>query len=262
MKTNAWWWRAAKLLLSVGFWVCVWLLLSWRVNNTFLLPDPLVTVKTLGRLSLTGAFWVTALSSLWRVLRGILLGAVLGAVLGILTSVSGVLRALVSPLMTAVKATPIASFIILALIWMQRDALPVLITVLIVLPVMWASVSGGIEAVDRELWEVTKVYRFSFGKRLRVLYLPSVMPYVATASRSAVGMAWKAGIAAEVLCTPKTAIGTELYFAKTYMMTEELFAWTLAIILLSVLLEALLSWLLRGFSNRKGKGVSARAAVE
>ena len=53
-------------------------------------------------------------------------------------------------------------------------------------------------------------------------------------------MAWKAGIAAEVLAVPKLAIGTEIYFSKLWFETSTLFAWTVVIIILSYVIEKLL----------------------
>ena len=78
--------------------------------------------------------------------------------------------------------------------------------------------------------------------RIFRLYIPSLAPYFLAACKSSLGMAWKAGIAAEVLAVPKNAIGTELYYAKTYLETPTMFAWTLVIILLSIIFEKLFVW--------------------
>ena len=69
------------------------------------------------------------------------------------------------------------------------------------------------------------------------LRLPSLSPYFLSACRSAIALAWKAGIAAEVLCVPTRSIGRAIYEGKTYLMTEELFAWTFLVVIISVLIE-------------------------
>lgn len=185
-------------------------------------------------------FWLTTSLSLLRVLLGILVSWIIGTLLAYLLHVSRILNLLISPLITAIKATPVASFIILALLWMERSILPVFITSLIVVPIVWANVTEGIRSVDRNLVEVTEIYQFSYIKKLTKLYTPSVAPYFMAACKSSLGMAWKAGIAAEILATPEHSIGTELYFSKTYMETPTLFAWTLIVIVLSVIIEKLL----------------------
>lgn len=195
-------------------------------------------------------FWFTVLLSLVRVFWGILASWIIGIAAAFVMYKSKLLRLLFSPLMTAVKSTPVASFIILALLWLDRNVLPVFITALMVIPVVWANLTEGIHAVNPQLVEVASVYRFSPAKRLMRLYVPSVAPYFMAACRSSIGMAWKAGIAAEVLATPEYSIGKELYFSKTYLETPALFVWTLMIIFLSILIEKLLIFGLERLGNK------------
>ncbi len=232
-----------KLLTFVGvlaFWLMVWVLVSYSVGSELLFPSPISVLKALCHLAATKDFWLSTLFSLLRVLLGIFLSFALGTLLAILTEYSSVLRALFSPLLGIIKATPVASFIILALLWISRNTLPMYITALIVVPIVWSNISEGIRSVDKTLIEVTQVYKFSKKDKLFKLYVPSVAPFFMASCKSALGMAWKAGISAEVLSTPQRAIGTELYFSKTYLETPSLFAWTAVIILLSVIIEKLL----------------------
>jgi len=170
----------------------------------------------------------------------------LGCVLAVATTSSRLLDMLIAPAMTAMQATPVASFTILVLIWVNRDYVPVLICGMMVLPVVWNSVSTGIRVTDPQLLEMAKVYRLSKFRILKRVYVPSVMPFFRTACSSALGLGWKAGIAAEVLTVPKHSIGRMIADSKLYMMTEELFASTLVVIVLSLLLQKLMQRLLRG----------------
>ena len=83
-----------------------------------------------------------------------------------------------------------------------------------------------------------------------------MLPYFASACRTALGLAWKAGVAAEVLCLPEAAIGTQVYQAKIYLETPDLFAWTLVVLALSFALEGLLGKLLSLLEGR-GKTLCA-----
>ena len=100
------------------------------------------------------------------------------------------------------------------------------------------------------LLEMARAYRFSFGKKMRYLYLPSLLPYFAAACGTGIGIGWKAGIAAEVLGLPKNSIGKALYNAKIYLEMPDLFCWTAVIILLSLLFEKLAALLLRVLTAR------------
>ena len=226
-----------KILLSLLFWGLIWVIVSHRVGNDFLFPSPADVSLELWHLLFEKSFWLTTLTSLLRVLWGIAISWILGTLLAYLTCTFRLLDVLLSPAIAAVKSTPVASFIILALLWMERQTLPVFITALIVIPIVWANVSEGIRSVDPNLREVASIYRFSIRKRVFRLYLPSIAPYFLAACQSALGMAWKASVAAEILAVPQYSIGTEIYHTKYYFEIPELFAWTATVVTLSLLME-------------------------
>ena len=97
---------------------------------------------------------------------------------------------------------------------------------------------------------MAQVYRLSLWKKLRFIYLPAVLPFFSSACVNGLGFAWKSGIAAEVLGRPKLAIGKQIYDSKIYVEIPELFAWTLVVILLSMLLEYLLLKLMEQVNRR------------
>ncbi len=253
-----------KILGVAAFWGAVWLLLAYRIGSDFLFPSPKAVLTQLVQLVQSRDFWLITGTSLLRIVLGILISLILGTALAYLTHISRILNALLTPALSAVKSTPVASFIILALLWLERSVLPLFITALIVVPIVWANVSEGIRAVNPDLKEVTRVYGFSLPKRLSRLYIPSVAPYFMAACRSSLGMAWKAGIAAEILATPDHSIGKELYYSKTYLETPTLFAWTVVVIILSLIIEKLFVWGLNRLGARlrilpKGENVHAEA---
>ena len=139
-----------------------------------------------------------------------------------------------------IRSTPVASSILLLLIWLGRDILPSVIVLLMVLPVIWGGVQGGLANLDEQLLEMARLYRLGSGRTLWRVVIPSVLPSFLAACRTAVGLAWKAGIAAEVLTVPPYSIGKRIYEAKLYLETTELFAWTAAVVLVSLMIEGLL----------------------
>ncbi len=236
--------KALQVFISIVFWFSVWAIFSYRVDNTFLLPSPLKTLKAVGELVLTSDFWILSANTLGRIFLGIFIATLVGVIVAIVTTNFSFFNTLFSPIMSAVKATPVASFAFLAVLFINHDLLPIFISALLVVPIVWTNVSAGIKGVSKEHKEVAKIYNFSRSKMLTKLYIPSVLPYFLAACRSAIGLAWKAGVAAEVLCPPRSAIGTELYNAKNYLDTEKLFAITLLTIVFSIILEKLLIYLI------------------
>lgn len=249
------WAAIGKKLLVLLFWVGVWQLAAFLVElsvsgrgNELLLPYPLTVGMALLRLSVEGEFWKTVLRSILRILSGLAVGTAAGILLAAGTCLWPWCEQLLAPAIRVIRATPVTSFILLILLWTGRDTVPAVIAALMVLPVVWENISQGIHATDPKLLELARVYRFSRFKTMTLVYLPSLRPYFSAAITTAMGLAWKSGVAAEVLCLPKAAIGTKIYNAKLYLEVPELFAWTLVVIALSLTLEACLRFAV----NRKG----------
>lgn len=216
------------------------------VGQTLLLPSPVSVVTSLWIMGRQNSFWLSACFSVLRVFVGFMIGLVLGCLIAGITSRWEWGRAFFSPFLATIKATPVASFILLALVWIRTDGVPIFATLLVVLPLVWANVSAGIQAVDPLLLEMMKAFRMRRRNILTKLFWPTIRPYFKAAVATGMGMAWKAGVAAEVICTPKLSLGTRLYGAKIYLETSELFANTVVVILLSILLEKLVVQLVSG----------------
>ena len=217
-----------------------------KVGQDLILPGPAAVLKTLAELSSDGDFWYTAFISLLRIFGGFAAGAVIGTVLAALTSCSGVLDTLISPILKVIRAVPVASFIIYLLLWVTRSLVPSVVTALIVIPVMWQTTRNAAEETDRDLLEMAGAYKFGRFKTLRYIYVPSILPMWKSAILTTMGLAWKSGVAAEVLCLPKQAIGTQLYYSKVYLETPSLVAWTIVVIFLSFALEQIFRFLMKG----------------
>lgn len=226
-----------KQLLAVAFWLAVWQLTAQQVGYAILLPSPLQTVQALFRLVPTGGFWLRVGVSLFGIAQGFLLAASLAVLLGACASRYDMVRILLQPLVLLSKATPVASFVILALIWMPSARLPVLISFLMVFPVLYTAVLQGIRQTDPQLLEMAKVFRIPLHKRIWAIYFPSVYPYFYSACSVALGLAWKSGIAAEVIGLPRNTVGEALYQAKVLLQTDEMFAWTAVAVLASMVVE-------------------------
>lgn len=239
-----------KLLYALpapAFWLGVWQVCAFLVDrrlegrgNELLLPYPVSVWNALASMAGTGEFWSTVLASLGRIALGLAAGIVLGFLLAVLTCASPWADRLFSPAIRVVRAAPVASFILLVLLWMGRNSVPAVIAALMVIPVVWDSLSQGIRTVERRLLELARCYRFSRWKTAVLIYLPSLRPYILSAFTTAAGLAWKSGVAAEVLCLPEPSLGQRIYYTKYYLDVPELFAWTAVTAALSLILERLL----------------------
>ncbi|NLP16179.1 MAG: ABC transporter permease subunit [Clostridiales bacterium] len=219
------------------FWIIIWGVLSRIINQELFLPSPISVLTTIFEIGKNTTFWISIGNSFIRIILGFFLGLIIGAVLALISYKSKVVYELLSPLMKVIKATPVASFIILALVWISAVNLSVLIAFLMVLPVSYSNILQGLKSIDQKLLEMSRVFRINRWKRIRAIYFPTVLPFIISAISIGLGFSFKSGIAAEVIGRPVNSIGINLYESKLYLMTKELFAWTVVIILLSVLFE-------------------------
>lgn len=232
--------KVISTCLALLFWLVLWLIIYKKTGTDLLVSSPLDVAERLFSLLKESEFYSSVFRSFLTITKGYVFGVLGGLTIGTLISFSRVLSSVFKPFLTAVKTTPVVSFIILALIWIPRYSVPTFITFLMVLPIISAGVVSGLGSADTELLEMARAYNFSFRKKLKYLYLPSAAPNFITACETAIGLGWKAGIAAEVICMPDGTIGKALKNSQVYMETVDLFAWTTVIIMISLILEKLL----------------------
>lgn len=250
--------KILRVVIPLAFWLGVWQLAALAVDlrtgghGALLLPAPALVAQRLAALAGEGAFWRTAAVSLGRIFAGFAAGALLGTLTAAATAALGAADWVLAPMVKVIRAVPVASFIVLVLLWSPTTGLvPAIVSALMVLPVLWANVGKGVAQTDPLLLEAARAYRFGRWKTLRLVYLPSVLPYFASGCATGLGLAWKAGVAAEVLCQPRLAVGTQLYRAKITLETPDLFAWTAVVIVLSFLVEYALGLALRRLGGGK-----------
>lgn len=239
--------KFAVLLL----WVAVWQICSMLVAQELLIPSPLSTLKALYNLAQTKDFYISVLTSLARVCAGFSLGVITGFLFGILTAKSRLFKEFTSPIIQLTKAVPVASFIILAFFWFESNYLPIFIAFLMVLPIIWSSTETALLSIDKKYIEMGKVFRLSNANIFFKIKLPLIFPAFISSVLTALGFAWKSGIAAEVISKPLSSIGDMLERSKTHLEISEVFALTAVVALLSLLLEVALKRIFRRYNYVK-----------
>ncbi|MDE6362891.1 MAG: hypothetical protein K2L86_01265 [Lachnospiraceae bacterium] len=124
-------------LWAVSFWLIVWQLASMWLDSEILLVSPVKVLIRLGQMIGTVIFWKSIFFTLSRIALGFFLAVLAGSALAGLSSRFCRVHELAAPLMLTVKSVPVASFIILALIWFSSRNLSILISFLMVLPIIY-----------------------------------------------------------------------------------------------------------------------------
>ncbi|WP_372593402.1 ABC transporter permease [Actinotalea sp.] len=246
--------RLGRAALAVTFWLGVWQVAAVAVDQHVLLVTPAGAFGRLVELVVTVDFWGTVGHSLLRIGAGFLLAAAVGILGASLAHRVLLVDVLLTPALAAIRSTPVVSFIILVLIWSGSGTLAVVISFLMVLPILYTTTLEGIRHRDRALLEMTTTFRVPWVRRLPVVDLPAVLPFVVAGCKVGVGLAWKSGIAAEVIGLPQGSIGEQLYEAKIFLSSADLFAWTVVVVALAYGFERLVLLLLERTEARLARG--------
>ena len=241
--------KPAYLLISIAAWILLWQYAADRLDKSVLLPRPGRVLKAFAELVKSERFGTILRSSLLHIATGFAAALVIGCLLAVLCRFSDLAAAIMIPPMKLVKTVPVVSFIILLLLWVKPERISVVISFLIVLPVVYENVSRGVRETPESMVDMARIFRVPLLRRLRFLYLPNAVPYATAAVSSGLSLCWKAGIAAEIIGLSKDSIGRQLYDAKLYLDTENLFAWTIVVILVSVVMEWLIMIVFRALMS-------------
>lgn len=238
-------------MLVILFWLFLWQILAWVIGNKILLEGPIGVVKRLFCDLQTLEYYETVGASVARIMGGVFCGVFLAVILGIFSWKNQVLELFCRPVIQFLKAAPITCFVVLLLIWTGSENLAFYIALLVAFPPVYLNLLEGLKQLDEKLMEVAKVYHMPFKNRWNYIYLPGVKSYFTTALGLAVGMAFKAGVAAEIIGTPAFSMGERIYMSKIYLETDGVLSWMLTVILVSFVCEKLVLKVVKMFLDRK-----------
>lgn len=241
---------AVRKSLIIVLWLALWQVASILIDNKILLAGPYEALLALFELGKTGNFWLSILYTIFKITGGFLIGLLLGILLACESYRSRLFREFITPPVSVIKSIPVASFVILVIIWAGASSLSVIISALVVFPMIYLNVLAGLDSTDRKLIETGDLFRFSFLDKAHYIFLPSVAPHLTSAVSISCGMAFKSGIAAEVIGRPFQSLGAGIYLSKISLATGDLFAWTFCAVILSYLFEKAMSFIIGRLISR------------
>ncbi len=234
-----------KKLAAFAVAILLWQIAAGVLNQKILLASPIAVFMRLLVIWTEEGFLSTIWFSFIRIVGGFLCALLIGTLLAVLSSRARIIEIFLMPYMVTIKSVPVASFIIISLVWLSSAQLSIFISFLMVLPIVYTNVLNGIKSVDVKMLEMAEVFRLSWRKKFLYILLPQMKPFVLAACSVSLGLSWKAGIAAEVIGIPRGSVGEMLYEAKVYLNTVDLFAWTVLIVAISLAFEKVFMLLLR-----------------
>lgn len=234
-KPTTFWQKFAAVII----WLLVWFIASNIIKQEMLLASPVSVVKRLAELAVTAGFWQSIFFSISKILAGFLLAFILGILLAALAYRFNCIYIFLQPLMGILKAAPAASYIILCLIFISSKHISFVTSFIMGLPIIYTNVLQGLYSTDKKLLEMAYIFRVGIVKRILYIYISQIIPFLISACSLAVGLCWKSGIAAEIIGMTKNSIGEHMYQAKIFVETPTVLAWTVVVVIISLIFEKL-----------------------
>ncbi len=228
-------------LLGFLFFLAAWQVLS-SFYNPVILPPPAEVAKSFAALAASGQLAEHARHSIWRGLCGFGLAVAAGLPVGLLTGLSPLAAVLLRPAVVVLQVVPLISWLLLAMIWLGFSRVPTFVVFVTTLPLIIINTAAGVAAIDRQLVQMTRVFKVPPARAFLEVYLPQVAPYVLAGMSAALGVTWKAVAMAEFMSVQK-GIGSGMAVARINLDTASLFAWTVFLVILGLCTDRALAYL-------------------
>ncbi len=227
-------------ILSFLFIYLAWFLYSKYFNNTLVFPGPNKTLKTFFALFSKEKNYTILFCTFYRFIISILISMLIGTFLGVISGIFKTIEEFLHPIMVGLRTLPLASVIVFIMVVFGISNSPVIISCLMIIPIIYQAILEGVKDIDKDLMEVWKLDSNMNFMIVRRVILPQVGVFIKTALIQAIGLCFKVLIMAEFICQTNNSIGKKLVTAKNNVMYNEVFAWSLLLVIVVIILELLL----------------------
>lgn len=227
-------------LITFAVVLLLWQITSWCVNIELLVPSIGVTFSEFFKLVSTKDMYVSVGWTILRSLISFALAFFCAVFLALLARISKKIEKLFNPLLLIMRALPTMSVILIAMIWLTGAQVPILVAFLIIFPTLYSNFLSNLKSVEQDYIEMAKVYKVPKRKTVSMLYIPQMLPRFFDDSKNTISLNLKIVISAEVMAQTRNSIGVNMQFAKIYLETAQLLAWTIVAVVVGALLELLM----------------------
>lgn len=228
-------------VLAVALMWIAWLVAFFAAGNDLVIPSVMETFSSMGRLFLQATFWRAFGATLIRTLVSFLLALFPALALALLSDSFSWIRSLLYAIVAVLRTVPTMAVILIFLIWTTPKVAPVLVTWLVSFPMLYAEFLSALDGVGEEYREMAAAYRISRLKQVFSVYLPLSAPVALGGVGAQLSLALKVMVSAEILSKTYQSVGGMMSEAKMYFEVPELFALTILVVLLGMLLEGVCS---------------------
>ncbi|HEY1374840.1 MAG TPA: ABC transporter permease [Candidatus Binatia bacterium] len=223
-------------LLLVTALVAIWWLLSLSAPP-YVLPGPQRVWSALRIIAAHGDLWTNLGITFWRVALGFVFATIIGLPFGIVLGANRRLGEFFEPVLPVLNTVSSAIWAIFAIIWFGiSNATTIFVVFMTAMPLIITNVWQGTRAVNADFIELARVLRMPDWKVMAKIYLPTILPYFFSGARLAFGFGWRVSLVAETIGS-SSGVGYRLRQAADLVRTDQVFAWTLTMVVLMAAVE-------------------------
>jgi NitT/TauT family transport system permease protein len=245
-----------RLTLAAAF-VALWWLTSLSIPH-YILPGPARVWEALRLIAANGDLWNNLAITLWRVSVGFVVAALVGLPLGIVLGANKRAGEFFEPVLPVLNTVSSAIWAIFAIIWFGiSNATTIFVVFMTAMPLIITNVWQGTRAVNADFIELAQVLRMPNWKVMTKIYLPTILPYFFSGARLAFGFGWRVSLVAETIGS-SSGVGYRLRQAADLIRTDQVFAWTLTLVIMMATIEMGMLKPLENYLFRWKKGVETQ----
>jgi len=226
----------AQRVLLVAVMVGVWWLSSLSVPH-YILPGPTRVWEALQIITGNGDLWGNLGITFWRVAVGFVFATLVGLPFGIVLGANRRAGDFFEPVIPVLNTVSSAIWAIFAIIWFGiSNATTIFVVFMTAMPLIITNVWQGTRTVNADFIELAQVLRMPDWKVMTKIYLPTILPYFFSGARLAFGFGWRVSLVAETIGS-SSGVGYRLRQAADLIRTDQVFAWTLTLVIMMATIE-------------------------
>ncbi len=220
----------------------IWLIAYYSVRNDYIIPSFSETIKSFGVCLISADFWTAFAFTVLRTVGSFAISFVFATALVASGAIFGKINAFIKPFIDVMRTLPTLAVVLILLFWTTPSVAPVVVTVLVLFPMIYAQLYAAVKGIDGGIIEMAEVYGIAKRERLTKMYLPMISPSILAQTGANISLGIKVMISAEVLAGTYESMGGLMQNARVYVDMPRLAALTLIAVLTGLCIDLCFSF--------------------
>lgn len=221
-----------------------WFLISMRSNNEIVMPSIKSTFSQLFNLLSQGGTYLVLLNSVGGLILIVIGSFLIALILAIVSLKFEGFKNFITPTLSLFKILPVPAVIILLLVQYSQASIPYILTTMVVVPIIYDGIYGNLFSIDQDIKDEIKMITKPNLKVLVNVYLPIIKIGIFTTLLQSFGMGLKVKVMTEFIANSPKTIGYHLGYARSILAMDQVFAWTIILVVIVIVIDSILGYLL------------------